>query len=287
MLAMPIKTLRLERDGLAFDALTCGVPEDPLVLFLHGFPQFAWAWTPILQAVAGAGFWAVAVDQRGYADGARPPKVADYHIDRLVEDVFGFADGLGARRFHLVGHDWGGILAWRAAADHPERLLSLSVISTPHTDAMLEAIAHDPAQTEMSAYIGFFRLPDGAAEAGMLSDGAARLRSAYRGMLDPEDLERHVERLSRPGVLTAALNWYRALDFEARIGPVAVDTLFVWGSADHALGPVAAAATADYVTGPYRFERLEGASHWLLEERVTEVAQFLLEHLGQARAKAA
>jgi pimeloyl-ACP methyl ester carboxylesterase len=253
------------------------------MLCLHGFPQFAAAWSEIMVPVAKAGFHVVAVDQRGYSPGARPPGVESYEMRLLVADVLAFADALGAQRFHLVAHDWGGILAWRIAAEQPERLLSLTVLSTPHTDALLNAIANEPTQTQMSEYIQYFRQPGDVAERGMLANDAQRLRAAFRDKLTPADLDAHVARLSGPGALTAALNWYRALDFDARIGPVTTDTLFIWGSADHALGEVAASDTAKFVKGTYRFVRLEGRSHWLLEEAPAAVVDLLLEHLRPGR----
>lgn len=270
---------QIRSQGFVFDALQTGDPQKPLVLLLHGFPQFAAAWSGIMVPVANAGFHVVAVDQRGYSPGARPHGVECYDMRLLVSDVLAFADALGAQHFHLVAHDWGGILAWRVAAERPERLLSLTVLSTPHTDALLNAIASDPSQTQMSQYIQYFRTPGDVAEQGMLADNARRLRAAYRDKLAPADLEACVARLSEPGALTAALNWYRALDFDARIGPVTIDTLFVWGSADHALGELAARNTAEYVKGPYRFVRLEGRSHWLLEEAEGEVIDLLLQRL--------
>lgn len=275
----PLELVPLRVGDFVFDSLAVGDPGAPLVLFLHGFPQFAESWASIMVPVANAGFRAVAVDQRGYSPGARPEGVSSYDMSLLVEDILGFAEALGAQRFHLVAHDWGGILAWRLAAQRPEKLLSLTVLSTPHTDALLNSIARDSAQAAMSQYIQFFRQPGGVAEAGMLANGAERLRAAFRGRLSTQALESHVARLSVPGALTAALNWYRALDFDARIGPVQVDTLFIWGSSDHALGEIAANDTADFVQAPYRFVRLDDCSHWLPDEVPEDIVDLLLERL--------
>jgi pimeloyl-ACP methyl ester carboxylesterase len=279
--ALELTPRQIRAQGFVFDALEAGDPQKPLVLFLHGFPQFAAAWSEIMAPVAEAGFHVLAVDQRGYSPGARPQGVESYDMRLLVADALSFADALGTQRFHLVAHDWGGILAWRLAAEQPDRLLSLTVLSTPHTDALLNAIATEPSQTQMSAYIQYFRQPGGVADQGMLANNAQRLRAAFRDKLTPADLEAHVSRLSEPGALTAALNWYRALDFDARIGPVTTNTLFIWGSADHALGEVAARNTAEFVKGPYRFVLLEGRSHWLLEEAPDAVLVPLLEHLSK------
>lgn len=273
--------LRIEliTNGYHFDALSVGPKGGDIVLFLHGFPQFADAWLPIMKDVALEGFHAVAIDQRGYSPGARPSRVEDYTIEKLVTDVIGFADELGAEGFHLVGHDWGGLLAWRMAADFPNRLRTLTILSTPHNDAVLEAIDTDADQAERSKYIDFFRIPAHVAEHEMLANNAERLRSAYRGKLSEKAIDANIRRFSEDGTLTAALNWYRALDLRARIGKIQVPTLFIWGSNDHALGETAALNTADFVSASYRFERLEDKSHWLLEEAPNLIVPMLLGHL--------
>ena len=274
-----LERLVLDVNGLRFDALACGPADADLVLLLHGFPEFADSWADIMPAVGAAGFRAVAVDQRGYSPEARPLAVEDYATDRLTADVLGFADALGAQRFHLVGHDWGGILAWKLAVEHRVRLRSVTVLATPHIDALFKAIRSDPEQQRMSRYIGLFRLPLHIAEGLLLAQGARRLRAAYRRKLPAEQLERYVKRFRQPGVLTAALNWYRAMNMRKRLGKVHLPTLFIWGTRDQALGRVAAEATAEQVAGPYVFHPLEGASHWLLEEVPQKVVGPLLEHL--------
>jgi len=276
------ENLALEVNGFVFDALAAGPQTGALVLFLHGFPEFADAWTAIMRPVAEAGYRAVAVDQRGYSPRARPPLVKDYATDRLIADALGFADSLGAPRFHLVGHDWGGLLAWKIAAEHNERLLTLTVVSTPHIDAFLNARATDPDQKRKSWYIHLFRFPGRVAELMLLAWNARFLRGAYAGALTPAQVEANVRRLKAPGALTATLNWYRAADFEHRIGRIKTPTLFIWGAKDQALGPVAAKATADYVEGPYRFEALKDGSHWLLEAAPEVVSSLLLDHLASA-----
>lgn len=271
--------LVLAVNGLHFDALAAGAATAPLVLLLHGFPQFADSWAPLVRLLAASGFRAVAVDQRGYSPAARPSQVDQYHLTHLDSDVLGFADGLDAKRFHLVGHDWGGLLAWRAAAAHPERLLSLSVLSTPHPDAFREALAGNPDQMRRSKYIGLFRAPGHLAEMALLTLHARGLRAAYQGKLSQAQVTSNVSRLASVGALTAALNWYRALDLQLRTGTVRVPSLYIWGDQDVALGETAALATARYVKASYHFERLAGRSHWLLEDSLAEVSSLLLAHL--------
>ncbi len=281
--ATTLERLVLDVDGFRFDALACGPTDGDLVLFLHGFPEFADAWSEIMVPVGEAGFRAVAVDQRGYSPGARPQNVEDYAIDRLVSDALGFGDAMGQRQFHLVGHDWGGIVAWKLAAEHQDRLWSLTVLATPHTDALLDARRDDPDQAQKSRYISLCRLPFHVAELALMARDAAGLRAAYKGKLSAEQVESYVQRFRELGTLTAALNWYRALDLEERIGKVSVPTLFIWGTADQALGRVAAEETQALVDGPYRFYPLTNLSHWLLEEAPQLVRDPLLEHLNRWR----
>ena len=276
---MNLESTVLDAQGYRFDALTTGPEDGELVLFLHGFPEFADSWLGILPSVAQAGFRTVAVNQRGYSPGARPQNISGYAVDHLIADIGGFADALGRQRFHVVGHDWGALLAWVFAAKHPERVQSLCVLSTPHPDALFDAIEKDPDQQKRSEYFSFFRAPGGIAEAFFQADDYARLRQVYQGKLSGSRLNDNIRRLAEPGTLTAALNWYRALDLNQRVGKVSVPVLYVWSTADMALGKVAALATAQYVTGSFRFEKLEGVSHWIPAETPAPASALILLHL--------
>jgi pimeloyl-ACP methyl ester carboxylesterase len=283
--SFPPSSIYLKTSGFVFDALTSGAENGPLILLLHGFPQFADSWTTVMSQLAAAGYRVIAVNQRGYSRGARPPLVSDYARTSLVADAVGFADAVDASRFHLVGHDWGGTVAWSVAATHPERLYSLTVLSTPHLDAFTEALNTDPDQQKRSSYFQLFRAPNHAAESALLADDAKVLQGAYLGKLSASEVNRNVRRFSEDGTLTGALNWYRATtSVEHPLGSITVPTTYIWGDQDQALGEVAAFATAKYVTGPYRFERLSGKSHWLLEECPDEVATLILNRVIDARA---
>ena len=267
-------------NGFAFDALGAGPKVGPLILLLHGFPQFADSWASVMRPLAAAGYRVVAINQRGYSEGARPLLVSEYAIENLASDTVGFADALNAQRFHLVGHDWGGAVAWRVAAAYPKRVLSLSVLSTPHLDAFATALRTDPKQQQLSAYFQLFQAPNHAAEAALLADDAKLLRGAYQGKVPAAEIEANVRRFCQNGTLTGGLNWYRAMNLSnSEIGPITLPTLYVWGDQDQALGEVAALATEKYVSGPYRFKRLNGYSHWLLEECPDEVSRLLLEQV--------
>jgi pimeloyl-ACP methyl ester carboxylesterase len=250
------------------------------VLLLHGFPQFADAWTAILAALGAQGLHAVAVDQRGYSPRARPAAAEDYVMDKLAADALGFAESLGAKSFHLVGHDWGGAVAWAVAARQPERLLTLSVLSTPHPAALAIALKTDPDQQARSAYFRVLTAPDGGGEKYLLADDAKALRGAYLDKVPQTAIDSNVRRFQADGTLAAALNWYRAMILDRPPGVVKVPTLYIWGDRDQALGRSAALGTAQFCTGPYRFEALPGKSHWLLEECPEAVLALLRDHIG-------
>jgi len=276
---MNVEKTVIEVQGFRFSALSAGPVNGDLVLFLHGFPEFANAWLDVMRPISEAGFRAVAVDQRGYSSEARPQEVKDYAIEHLLSDVQGFVNALGRRRYHLVGHDWGALLAWERAARHPDRLLSLSALSTPHPDAFFNAIEADEDQKERSKYISLFRLPGGVAENLFQADDYRRLRGVYQGKLSDSAISENIRRLAQPGALTSVLNWYRALNPEVRIGKINVPALYIWGSQDLALGETAAIDTARYMSGPYHFKKLEGRSHWLLEEVPDQVSELVLKHI--------
>jgi pimeloyl-ACP methyl ester carboxylesterase len=153
-----IEPLQLPARGLAFDGLAAGPPTGELVVLLHGFPQTSACWTPQLETLAAAGYRAVAPNQRGYSPTARPTTVSAYRLPELVADVVAIADRLDAETFHLVGHDWGGVVAWRLAGQQPERVSTLTAVSTPHPRAFARALLAG-TQGLRSAYILVFRLP--------------------------------------------------------------------------------------------------------------------------------
>lgn len=268
---------------LRFNSLLGGPDEGEPVLFLHGFPEFADSWLSIMDVIANAGFRTLAVDQRGYSAEARPKHAQEYNIDSLLSDIDGFAEILHARRFHVVGHDWGALLAWKFAAKHCNRVQSLTALSVPHPDALFQAMLTDPDQQERSKYIAFFRMPGGFAEAFFQAEDYKNLKAVYQGKLTESQLHENLRRLSEPGALTAALSWYRALEPGKATGKISVPTLYVWGSQDMALGETAALATAAHVSGPYRFERMEGVSHWLMAEIPQRIAGLVLEHIQTNR----
>lgn len=156
---MTIEKLSVETREFSFNAFACGPVKATLVLCLHGFLQFSDSWFATLQKLGEAGFRGVAFDQRGYSETARPRGVEAYRIESLLQDVLDVASALNAEKFHLVGHDWGGKVAWYVASRAPERLLSLTVLSTPHPDALLQALKSNSEQQKKSWYVAAFRAP--------------------------------------------------------------------------------------------------------------------------------
>jgi pimeloyl-ACP methyl ester carboxylesterase len=272
----PLKVEVQVGDGLVVNALVAGPEDGEVVLLLHGFPQSAAMWHSQLEALAGDGYRAVAFDQRGYSPGARPTEVEQYRIGHLVDDALAVA---GPQPFHVVGHDFGAVVAWHLAAKHAERVRTLTALSVPHPLAFATALASPASdQRSKSSYIGFFRMAD-VAEEVLLGGGLAVMlaESAY-----PGDIDGRVAAMSEPGALTGALNWYRAIDFDLVRGVhgITVPTLYVWSTGDVALAREGAEATRRHVDGPYRFQVLQGVSHWIPEEVPEELNRLLLEHLG-------
>jgi len=283
---MTVETATLAANGLAFTADLAGPPGGALVLLLHGFPQTRHTWRAELSALAAAGFRVCAPDQRGYSAGARPAKLEDYGIEQLTADALALADALGAERFHLVGHDWGGQLAWIIAARHPQRVRTLSVLSRPHPAAFAKAMAADPEQATRSRHHRSFLRPEATDE--LLADGAARLRGALLGQGVPEpDVAAYLAALGKREALDAAVNWYRAAGSltAASVPAVHVPTLYVWGNADATVGRPAAEATRAFVEAPFRFVELPGVGHIVTDPSPQAFPPLLLEQLSPSAAR--
>ncbi|MBV1798980.1 alpha/beta fold hydrolase [Siccirubricoccus sp. G192] len=216
--------------------------------------------------------------------GARPnpADVTQYDIELLIADALALvaALGHGARRFHLVGHDWGGSLAWEIAARHPGRLGSLTMLSRPHPLAFARALREDPGQPHRSRHHKAFLDPGAAAS--LLAEDAKWLRTRHAAQgVPPEATEKHLSVLGNPDAMEAALAWYRARGTVHRpIGPIEVPTLFIWGDADDTVGRMAAEGTRDFITAPYRFEVLPGVGHYAPDQVPDRVNALLLEHLA-------
>ena len=238
-----------------------------------------------MPALAEAGFFAVAPNQRGYSAGARPDPAdfARYDIELLIGDALDIvaAVGHGARRFHLVGHDWGGSLAWEIAARHPERLGSLTMLSRPHPTPSAGRCAKTRSSRTARATTRRSSIGAAAAAARGGRQMAARRAMPPKGCR-PRRPTKHLSVLGDPAAMEAALAWYRARGTVHRpIGPVEVPTLFLWGDADDTVGRMAAEGTRDFVRAPYRFEVLPGVGHYAPDQVPERVNALLLEHLAR------
>jgi pimeloyl-ACP methyl ester carboxylesterase len=274
-------------NGLRFRTMVDGPADGELVLLLHGFPEGAESWSRQVDALAEAGCLAVAPDLRGYGLTDAPEGIEAYAVGHLVEDVAGIIKSFGRSHAHIAGHDWGAIVAWFFAARHPEMTKSLTALSVAHPAALAEASRIDEDQRERSQYVRLF-LIEGKAEHVLADEQYRRLRAMFSlgpnpGAVPHTVVDHFVRSLSRPGRLTAALNYYRAnlgagggawaaLTQEVKI---TMPTTLLWGDEDPALGRRAVEATAEHVDGPYTLEVLEGAGHWLQFERPDEVSRSL------------
>lgn len=274
----------IEARGLRFTADVAGPADGELVLLLHGFPQSRHSWRDQLPALAAAGYHAVAPDQRGYSPGARPDphSLEHYVIDELVADAIALADASGGAggRFHLVGHDWGGMVSWVTAFRHADRMASLTILSRPHPSAFAAALKQtDGDQQHRSRHHRAF-LSD---ETGplLLADGAARLRRLLLdGKVPAATVDDYVGVLGAPDAIESALAWYRAVPrLAVDVGTVTVPTLYVWGDGDPTVGRTAAEGTAAHVSGPYRFVELPGVGHFASDEVPARVSELLVAHV--------
>jgi pimeloyl-ACP methyl ester carboxylesterase len=272
-------------NGIGIHLVEAGPREGRPLILLHGFPEFWWAWRRMIDPLAEAGFRVIAPDLRGYNRTDAPEGVDAYQLDVLVNDVLGLADALGVQRFDLVGHDWGGVIAWRMATRSSTRLNRIVVMDAPHPAVWLRQSLRHPTQAFRSSYALFFQLPLGPEAALKAFDHAAArallIASSRPGVFSEAELEHYARSWSRPRRMTAMLNYYRALvrrPPDETSGRIAPETLLLWGDKDVALELHLADASLEQCDRG-RLQVIPNASHWLhLEEPVRiaeEIAGFL------------
>lgn len=260
--------------------------EGPLVVLLHGYPEFWYSWRRQLRTLADAGYRAVAPDMRGYNRSEKPEGIDPYRRSKLVDDVAGLIDDFGREDAVVVGHDWGGLVAWAFGMERGERVRKLGILNAPHPLAMVKGI-DDPIQLLRSSYIFFFRLPVLPELAVGLGD-CKLLRELFRR--DPvredafteEDIDRYVEAMSRPGAKTATINYYRAAakyGFTKPLETIDQDVLVVWGDQDRYLGVDLADPPDDLVPNS-KLVRLPDASHWVQADAPEKVDDLLVDFLN-------
>jgi pimeloyl-ACP methyl ester carboxylesterase len=260
----------------------------PLVVLLHGFPEFWYSWRHQIPVLAAAGFRVLAPDLRGYNLSDKPAGVEDYRVEELTADVAGLIAHAGGRRAAVVGHDWGGVVAWHLPVHHPDSVGRLAVLNAPHPAAYGRELRR-LGQLLRSWYVFFIQLPLLPEALFRTGDYAALGRVLRREPVRPaafsdEDVERYKEAFRRPGALTAALNYYRAAFRQGRIGAarrfpaVNVPTLLLWGDRDRYLSPRLAEGLGPWVPD-LRVERFPDASHWLQNDAPGRVNELLVEFL--------
>jgi pimeloyl-ACP methyl ester carboxylesterase len=251
--------------GFTFPVTDTGPIGGEIVVLLHGFPQTSKSWIPLCALLNASGYRTLAFDQRGYAPAARPPGRRAYRIGYLVGDVAALIATVGAP-VHLVGHDWGAVVAWATAARHPELLTSLTAVSVPHSRAFLRSMLSS-GQALKSYYMAIFQLP--WLPEAMLSRYPRLTDGIFRNSgMDANAIASVHADVIDGGALRTAINWYRAIPFSTPryLAEVSTPTTYVWSTDDVALGRKCAELCERYVTGPYRFEVTDG-SHWIPEEQ--------------------
>jgi pimeloyl-ACP methyl ester carboxylesterase len=247
------------------------------ILLLHGWPDSAYLWRNQIPFLVKSGFRAITPDLRGLGRSDRPEDVTTYSLQNAVGDVVGILDALGIEAADIVGHDWGAAVAWFTAMAQSDRVRKLVVLSVPHPLA-----PRTLRQREMAWYQLFFQFQE-IAEAWLQHDDWALFRELLRG---DGDVDRYISDLSRPGALTASLNWYRANLAPRMPGPppnlrpVDAPTLGIWSTNDHYLDGERMKMSGRFVKGSWRYEQIEGASHWIPLDAPDRLNELLIEWLG-------
>jgi len=291
----------VEANGLKFHCVTAG--EGPLVMLLHGFPEFWYSWRHQIPALAAAGFTAVAPDLRGYNDSDKPQGIEAYRMSAIVEDVAGLCRAFGHEQAVVVGHDWGGAVAYAFAMANPDMTQALAVLNCPHPADFTQALmgGKNLEQMKKSWYMFFFQFPE-IPEQVLAADNFRLLKAfAYsqsrRGTFSAKDLKAYTEAFSKPGALTGGINWYRAMlrrpTLASGVGtrparlfpPIGAPTLVIWGERDHFLGKELTRGMKRHFTGKFSIRYLPGVSHWVQQEVPGRVNALLLKFLKGAKKR--
>jgi pimeloyl-ACP methyl ester carboxylesterase len=279
-------------NGVRLHYVTQG--QGKLVVLLHGFPEFWYSWRHQIPVLAER-FKVVASDMRGYNESDKPAGVANYRLDLLTADVMGLIRAFDQEKAIIVGHDWGGGVAWTFAADYPQATERLIVLNCPHPGAFQKHLRSNLRQLRRSWYMFFFQLP-WLPEALVRINRRRFVEQAFRGMairkeaFPDEDLQRYVEALEKPGALTAAINYYRAMfhEFlrrgERQFAKITCPTLLIWGEEDIALGKELTYNMEPYFTDRFEIKYIPRCSHWVQQERPELVNQYMLEFLADLPA---
>lgn len=273
-------------NSITLHVVEAGPETGPLVILLHGFPEFWYGWRHQIGPLAEAGYRVWAPDQRGYNTSEKPKGIAAYNLDALAADIVGLIDAAGREKAFVVGHDWGAVVAWRMANRYPERLERVVILNVPHPAVMQRYVLTHPRQMVRSLYVLFFqipRLPEALARRDNWRGVVEALRQSSRpGAFADDDFDRYREAWSQPGAFTAMLNWYRAFVRGPRktleSSRITVPTLMLWGVHDVALERgLAERSIAMCEKGRLIF--FEEATHWLQHEEPARVNELIVEFM--------
>ena len=283
---MELEYSYIETNGIRLHVVQAGPQSGVPVVLLHGFPEFHYGWRKQIPALVEEGCRVIVPDQRGYNLSDKPKGVKYYSVDILAKDIIGLVDALGYEKVNLVGHDWGGIVAWTLAGKYPERLHRLSIMNAPHPAVIRRTLTRDLDQMRRSLYAMFFQLPWFPEKILSANDFRENVR-AMRGSglihtFTDEDIEKYREAWSQPGALTSMLNWYRAaarypvqIPADTRIK---VPTLMMWGMKDFALSHRMARPSMDHVDEGNLILFPE-ATHWVHLDAAEEVNHYLIDFI--------
>jgi pimeloyl-ACP methyl ester carboxylesterase len=272
--------------GVRLHVVEAGPEDGPLLILLHGFPEFWYGWRRQIGPLAAAGFRVQCPDQRGYNLSDKPRGVSSYNLDRLAEDVLGLIDAAGVAKARVVGHDWGGVVGWWLGIKHPQRLERLALLNIPHPLVMEQTLRHSSVQRKKSRYIFFFQLPWLPERLFSRNDFAYAERSlrvsSRSGTFSDEDVARYKEAWSQPGAVRSMLHWYRAALRARPRRPdnprVTVPTMLIWGTQDRFLDPEMAPSSIA-LCDQGRLELISEATHWVQLEEPERVNRLLVEFL--------
>jgi len=281
---MDLRERYIETNGIKLHVMESGPADGPMILFLHGFPEFWYAWRKQIGYFAQKGYLVVAPDQRGYNLSDKPEGVAAYKIDELAKDIIGLIDAYGREQVFLVGHDWGASVSWWVALKYPERIKKLVILNVPHPKVMAKHVFTDTEQMKKSWYIFYFQIP-GAVEHLASSQNYEWViqlitTSANPGAFTSQELEEYRKAFSQPGAFSAMVNWYRAM-VQTKQEPlksfdVTMPMILMWGEDDVAMLTQLADESMPFCKQG-RLIKMPGVSHWIQHEQAEKVNALIEE----------
>ncbi|MFC4736795.1 alpha/beta fold hydrolase [Bacillus daqingensis] len=287
MMAVDIEFTFIDTNHVTLHTALAGPKDGELVVLLHGFPEFWYGWRHQIEALAEAGYRVAVPDQRGYNLSSKPDGASLYTVDLLRDDVAGLIEQLGYQEAYWVGHDWGGAVAWYAAATKPKLVKKLTAINIPYPGAMGKALLRYPPQLLKSLYMAFFQIPE-LPEKLMQTDDLEQMKkgiamAANPGAFTEDDLDRYKTAWAQPGALTGMLNWYRAIwRKEIRPDLVQVPVRILWGLGDPFLHKTTAKVSLEYCAkGELIY--IDDATHWVHHEQPDVINRLMLEFLQQEK----